>query len=116
MIIIWYKYIYEFLFQTEPLFNDFFLDWIFPAAIVFLLYDFAFGVVGGLYRAGIIRGRDLGSIIHWGIRYGMMWGTIQILIFIRDNWLYIVLAAVGAIIVFVLIGLFIRSLLMNKFI
>jgi len=110
VIHIWYKYVYEFLFQTEPLFNDFLLDWIFPAAIVFILYDFAFGVVGGLYRAGIIRGRDLGSIIHWGIRYGIMWGAIQILIFIRDNWVNIVLAVIGSIAVFVLIGLF-----MSKF-
>jgi hypothetical protein len=77
---------------------------------VFILYDFAFGVVGGLYRAGIIKGRDLGSIIHWGIRYGIMWGTIQILLFIRDNWLFIILSVVAAILVFVLIGLF-----MSKF-
>jgi len=103
----WYKYIYELLFQTEPLFNNAILDWLFPAAIVFLLYDFAFGIVGGLYRAGIITGRDLGSIIHWGIRYGIMWGVIQILIFIRDNWLLITGFVVGAIIIFVLIGLLI---------
>ncbi len=94
------------MFQTEPLFNDFFLDWIFPSIIVFLLYDFAFGVVGGLYRAGVIRGRDLGSIIHWGIRYVIMWGTIQILIFVRDNWVNIVFMSVGAVIIFILFGLF----------
>lgn len=58
------------------MFNDFFLDWIFFFIIVFLFYDFVFGVVGGLYRVGVIRGRDLGSIIYWGIRYGIMWGII----------------------------------------
>lgn len=61
--------------------------------------------MGGLYRAGIISGRDLGSIIHWGIRYGIMWGIIQILIFIRDNWLFITGFVIGAIVLFVLIGL-----------
>lgn len=106
---IWYKYIYEILFQTDPLFNNFILDWIFPAAIVFLLYDFAFGVVGGLYRAGVIKGRGLGSIIHWGIRYGIMWLTIQTLIFIRDNWIYIILVVIGAVVVFLLIGLLISK-------
>ena len=103
----WYKYVYEFLFQTEPLFNNAILDWLFPAVIVFLLYDFAFGIVGGLYRAGIITGRDLGSIIHWGIRYGIMWGVIQILIFIRDNWLLITGFVIGVLVLFILIGLII---------
>lgn len=103
----WYKYIYEFLFQTEPLFNDAILDWLFPAIIVFLLYDFAFGIVGGLYRAGIIKGRNLGSIIHWGIRYGIMWGVIQILVIIRDNWLLIAILITSAVLAFVFIGIFI---------
>lgn len=53
----WYQSIYEILFQTEPLFNNALLDLTFPALIVFLLYDFAFGIVGGLYEAGIITGR-----------------------------------------------------------
>lgn len=66
--------------------------------------------MGGLYRAGIISGRDLGSILHWGIRYGIMWGVIQILIFIRDNWLLITGFAIGTIVVFVLIGLLISRL------
>jgi len=76
-----------------------------------LLYDFAFGIVGGLYRAGVIKGRDLGSIIHWGIRYGIMWVTIQILIFIRDNWLLIVLSVIGAVAFFLLLGF-----LLSKFV
>jgi len=103
----WYKYIYEFLFQTEPLFNDTILDWLFPAVIVFLLYDFAFGIVGNLYRAGIIKGRGLGSIIHWAIRYGIMWGVIQILVIIRDNWLLIAILIISVVLVFVFIGIFI---------
>lgn len=92
------------LFQTEPLFNNALLDWLFPAAIVFFLYDFAFGIVGGLYRAGIIRGPSLGSIIHWGIRYGIMWVVVQVLIFVRDNWLFIILAVVGVLAIGLLIG------------
>ena len=76
-----------------------------------MLYDFAFGIVGGLYRAGVIKGRDLGSIIHWGIRYGIMWVTIQILIFIRDNWLLIVLSVIGAVAFFLLLGF-----LLSKFV
>jgi hypothetical protein len=76
-----------------------------------LLYDFAFGIVGGLYRAGVIKGRDLGSIIHWGIRYGIMWVTIQILIFIRDNWLLIVLSVIEAVAFFLLLGF-----LLSKFV
>jgi hypothetical protein len=70
------------------------LDWIFPAFIVFVLYDFAFGIVGGLYRAGVIKGRDIGSIIHWGLRYVIMLLIVQSLIFLRDNWLLIVLSIV----------------------
>ena len=89
-----YQTIYEFLFQTEPLFNNVLLDWAFPALIVFLLYDFAFGIVGGLYEAGIITGRDIGSIIHWGIRYGIMWLVVQGLIFLRDNWIFIIIATI----------------------
>ncbi|MBI9008702.1 MAG: hypothetical protein JEZ05_01610 [Tenericutes bacterium] len=108
-VIIWYKYIYEFLFQTEPLFNNALLDWVFPAFIVWLLYDFAFGIVGGLYKSGVISGRDLGSIIHWGIRYGIMWLTVQTLVFIRDNWIYIILVSVGALIIVILIALLIRK-------
>ena len=83
--------LYELMFRTEPLFNNVLLDWLLPAAIVFFLYDFAFGVVGGLYRAGVIRGRGVGSIIHWGIRYGIMFFVINTLIFLRDNWIMILL-------------------------
>jgi len=81
----------------------------FPALIVFLLYDFAFGIVGGLYEAGIISGRDIGSIIHWGIRYGIMWLIVQGLILIRDNWLLIILSALAIIIISVLIGIIVSK-------
>ena len=97
------------MFQTEPLFNNALLDWLFPAFIVFLLYDFAFGIVGGLYQSGVIKGRDLGSIIHWGIRYGIMWLTVQTLVFVRDNWLLIILVSVGAVIIAILIASLIRE-------
>lgn len=90
-MVIWYKHVYDILFQTEPLFNNFVLDWLFPAFIVWLLYDFTFGIVGGLYKSRVIKGRDIGSIIHWGIRYGIMWVTVQVLIYIRDNWVDILL-------------------------
>ena len=83
--------LYELMFRTEPLFNNVLLDWLLPAAIVFFLYDFAFGIVSGLYRAGVIRGRGIGSVIHWGIRYGIMFLVINTLIFIRDNWIMILL-------------------------
>lgn len=101
----WYKDLFEILFQTPPLFNNFFLDLVFPAAIVFFLYDFAFGVVGGLYKSGVISGRNIGSIIHWGIRYGLMWVVIQILIFVRDNWLFIVLGIIILIALAILLGI-----------
>jgi len=86
----WYKYVYEFLFQTDPLFNNIMLDWLLPAFIVWLLYDFSFKTVGNLYRSGVIRGKDIGSILHWGIRYGLMWITVQFLIILRDHWRTIV--------------------------
>jgi hypothetical protein len=74
-----------------------------------MLYDFAFGIVGGLYKSGLIRGKDIGSIIHWGIRYGIMWLTIQTLILIRDNWVSI-LAIIGGIIVFaIIVGIVIKK-------
>lgn len=104
----WYKYGYEFLFQTDPLFNNFILDWVFPAFIVWLLYDFAFGIVGGLYKSRLISGRDIGSIIHWGIRYGIMWLTVQTLVFIRDNWVSILLTFGGITIVVVTIAILIN--------
>lgn len=109
----WYKHLYELLFKTEPLFNNALLDWLFPALIVFLLYDFAFGIVGGLYRTGVIRGRHLGSIIHWGIRYVIMWLTIQVLIFIRDNWFLIIGFSIVVVVIFVFIGFIISKLSEN---
>ncbi|AUD62131.1 hypothetical protein BK010_00395 [Tenericutes bacterium MO-XQ] len=86
------------------------MDWLFPAFIVFMLYDFAFGIVGGLYKSGFIKGRDIGSIIHWGIRYGIMWLTIQALIFLRDNWIYIIISVFTIIIFAVLIGIMISKI------
>jgi hypothetical protein len=74
-----------------------------------MLYDFAFGIVGGLYRAGVIKGRDIGSIIHWGIRYGIMWLIVQGLIFIRDNWLLIILSIAAVITLAVVIGIVISK-------
>jgi hypothetical protein len=74
-----------------------------------MLYDFAFGIVGGLYRAGVIKGKDLGSIIHWGIRYRIMWLIIQGLIFIRDNWIYIIISVFTIIIFAVVIGIMISK-------
>jgi hypothetical protein len=75
-----------------------------------MLYDFAFGIVGGMYRSGFIKGRDLGSIIHWGIRYGMMWLIIQGLIFIRDNWLLISSSTFTIIAAAIVIGIIVSQL------
>ena len=77
---------------------------------MFLLYDFAFGIVGGLYREGIIKGRHLGSIIHWLIRYGIMWLIINVLIFIRDNWIHIVLFGLGVVLISLIIGFIISKI------
>ena len=74
-----------------------------------MLYDFAFGIVGGLYRSGFIKGRDIGSIIHWGIRYGIMWLIMQGLIFIRDNWILIILSIAAVVTIAIVIGIFISK-------
>jgi len=103
-----YELLFELLFQTEPVFNNFFLDWLLPAAIVFFLYDFTFGIVGDMYDFRFIKSREAGSFFHWLIRYGLMWIIVHVIILIRDNIKLIISFSVITTVIVFLIFLIIK--------
>jgi hypothetical protein len=103
-----FQEIFEFLFQTDSIFNNVILDWLIPALIVVFLYDVAFGIIGGLYSAGFISGSGWGSLFHWLIRYGIMWVVVQTIVFIKISYLWLFLVGI------LLIGITFLAILIRK--
>lgn len=72
-------------------------EWIAAFILHELVYILAFRGVGKLYRAGIIHGRNAGSLLHWvfrGISFAVAWvivnGAIVVYRFITEHWLMII--------------------------
>ena len=81
-----YKTLFELIFNTEQLFANPIYDYILVTVLTILFFGIAFKAVGALYNLNIISGSDAGSFFHWGIRLGLVYLCIQVLIFIKDNW------------------------------
>lgn len=99
-----YEQLFELIFKTEPLFDNFWLDMILPLVISTLLYGVAFRIAG----ESPIRQPDFLSLIHWCVRLGITWLIINILILIRDNWLYILISIFVLLFVYIVIYLLLR--------
>ena len=87
-------------FPLNPLY-----EWVIITVLHEVVFRFAYRIVGDLYHSGIIRGRMIGSFLHWlfrGISFVAAWFTINLVIwlyyFVVDHWLML-LAAVGSIVI-----------------
>ena len=72
-----YRTLFEFIFRTDQLFNNIMYDYVLVTLLTIAFFGIAFKVVGFLYSANIISGSDTGSFLHWGIRIGLVYLTIQ---------------------------------------
>lgn len=81
-----YRNFFEIVFNTESVFLNPIFDYILIAILTIIFFGIAFKIVGSLYSMNIISGSDSGSFIHWGIRLGLVYLSVQVIIFVRDNW------------------------------
>lgn len=96
-----YKTIFELIFNTEQLFANPIYDYILVTVLTIAFFGIAFKIVGALYNLNIISGSDAGSFFHWGIRLGLVYLCIQVLILIRNNWQIISTALVAVVILII---------------
>jgi len=53
----------------KPLFDNPIYNYAAMAIVAFLAFQIAWSIVGSLYANDLIRGRTVGSIIHWSVRF-----------------------------------------------
>jgi hypothetical protein len=109
-----YKEIFELLFQTDPIFNNFFLDWIFPSLLSIFLYGFVFKIVGGMYELGLISGSKAGSFFHWFLRCGLVWVIVRILNFLKYIFFNFIFQIIITILIVLILILLITIIIRNK--
>jgi len=63
------KPIFDLLTGEYTLFNNVLYNYVAMAIIGLLAYAIAFRFVGDLYRADMIFGKNVGSLVHWVSRY-----------------------------------------------
>lgn len=59
--------------------NNPLVDYVAMAIILVVGFKLAFGIVGDLYNADIIHGKAIGSILHWTIRLGIVYGMVKLI-------------------------------------
>lgn len=63
------KPIFEWLTGNYNLFDNPIYNYAAMAIVAFLAFQIAWSIVGSLYANDLIRGRTVGSIIHWSVRF-----------------------------------------------
>lgn len=83
----------HFIFQNITIFENPFVNIFVIAIILLTAFYSSFWIVGQLYDYGLIAGREIGSLIHWTLRFiiafllSVIFATIANLISIITNFI-----------------------------
>ncbi|VEU83156.1 Uncharacterised protein [Acholeplasma hippikon] len=98
-----YKEIFELLFQVEPQTGNFLIDAIVPILLSLIFYKVVFMFVGKLYDSGVVWGNDIGSLLHWLLRCGLIYISIKVFNQFIHYWPILLVSIIILIIICIMI-------------
>lgn len=100
------KLIFIFLTEQFSLFDNVLYNYVAMGIVGAVAYSSSYGIVGNLYRFGIIDGRSMGHLFHWAIRFIIFVALVLLVSFVNwivkliitvPTWVWFALIAIGLI-------------------